>query len=248
MKTSKDSALTYKDRKSIRRIINRKKTFSTLKIKGRKNTLSTLKNKGRKTFSASNRRAFSTSKDRPLTYKDRISIIRFINRKKPFSNNYNIIHPYYITGFSDGEGCFFINVRPRPCRNKGYAVELLFKITLSSKDKLLLEKIKDFFGVGRLLSQGSSVSYNVRSLDDKVIVNHFDKYPLISKKYSDYILFRQVFELMKQGQHLNEGLNKIVSIKAVSNRGLSSNLKMLFPKVIPAIRPLVNCQDIPSPH
>jgi len=128
-------------------------------------------------------------------------------------------------------------------------VELLFKITLSSNDKLLLEKIKHFFGVGRLLSQGSSVSYNVRSLDDlQVIVNHFDKYPLISKKYSDYILFRQVFELMKQGQHLNEGLNKIVSIKAVSNRGLSSNLKMLFPKVIPAIRPSVNCQDIPSPH
>lgn len=165
-------------------------------------------------------------------------------------NNDNILHPYYITGFSDGEGCFFINVRPRPNRNKGYAVELLFKITLSLKDKLLLEKIKDFFGVGRLLSQGSSVSYNVRSLDDlQVVVNHFDKYPLISNKYSDYILFRQVFEVMKQGQHLNaSGLNKILSIKAVSNRGLSSSLKMLFPKVIPAIRPSVNSQDIPSPH
>ena len=116
-------------------------------------------------------------------------------------NKDNILHPYYITGFSDGEGCFFINIRPRPYRNKGYAVELLFKITLSLKDKLLLENIKDFFGVGRLLSQSSSVSYNVRSLDDK--------YPLISNKYSDYILFRQVFELMKQGQHLIvEGLNK----------------------------------------
>nr|YP_009072332.1 LAGLIDADG endonuclease [Sclerotinia borealis]AHX82996.1 LAGLIDADG endonuclease [Sclerotinia borealis] len=166
------------------------------------------------------------------------------------NNNDDILHPYYITGFSDGEGCFFINVRPRPNRNRGYAVELLFKITLSSKDKLLLEKIKDFFGVGRLLSQGSSVTYNVRSLDDlQVVVNHFDLYPLISNKYSDYILFRQVFELMKQGQHLNaEGLNKIVSIKAVSNRGLSSNLNLLFPKVIPAIRPSVKNQDIPSPH
>lgn len=165
-------------------------------------------------------------------------------------NNGSILHPYYVTGFSDGEGCFFINVRPRPNRNKGYAIELLFKISLSSKDKLLLEKIKDFFGVGRLLDQGSSVSYNVRSLDDlQVVVNHFDKYPLISNKYSDYILFRQVFELMKQGQHLNaEGLNKIVSIKAVSNRGLSSSIKMLFPKVVPATRPSIDSQDIPSPH
>jgi len=182
-------------------------------------------------------------------------------------NNGSILHPYYVTGFSDGApsgpqgpglgrspwGCFFINVRPRPNRNKGYAIELLFKISLSSKDKLLLEKIKDFFGVGRLLDQGSSVSYNVRSLDDlQVVVNHFDKYPLISNKYSDYILFRQVFELMKQGQHLNaEGLNKIVSIKAVSNRGLSSSIKMLFPAqaiVVPATRPSINSQDIPSPH
>ena len=171
-------------------------------------------------------------------------------RRKLYINKDNILHPYFITGFTDAEGCFFFNIRPRPSRNKGYAVELLFKITLSSKDKLLLEKIKYFFSVGRLLSQGSSVSYNVRSLDDiQVIVNHFDKYPLISNKSSDYILFRQVFELMKQGQHLNqEGLNKIVSKKAVSNRGLSSSLKMLFPKVIPAIRPSVKSQDIPSTY
>jgi hypothetical protein len=95
----------------------------------------------------------------------------------------NNLHPYYITGFVDGEGCFFIGIRPRPNRKKGYAVELLFKITLSSKDKLLLEKVKNYFGVGTLLSQGSSVSYNVRSLNDlEVIVNHFDKYPLISQK------------------------------------------------------------------
>jgi hypothetical protein len=165
-------------------------------------------------------------------------------------NNNTILHPYYITGFSDGESCFFINVRPRPARNKGYAIELLFKITLSSKDKLLLEKIKNFFGVGRLLFQGSSVSYNVRSLEDlQIIIDHFDKFPLISNKYSDYIIFRQVFELMKDGQHLNyDGLKKIVSLKAVSNKGLSDNLKMLFPEVAPAIRPPVKSQDIPSPY
>ena len=183
---------------------------------------------------------------------------RFRNTRKRSSSNleltcvpttklfFSVLH--YNNNINSGS--IFINVRPRPRQNKGYAIELLFKISLSSKDKLLLEKIKDFFCVGRLLYQGSSISYNVRSLDDlQVIVNHFDKYPLISNKYSDYRLFSEVFELMKQGQHLNaEGLNKIVSIKAVSNRGLSSSLKMLFPKVIPGTRPSVNSQDIPSPH
>lgn len=164
-------------------------------------------------------------------------------------NNKNL-HPYFITGFVDGEGCFFINIRPRPNRKKGYAVELLVKITLSSKDKLLLEKIKNFFGVGTILHQGSSVSFNVRSLNDiQIIVNHFDNYPLITQKWSDYQLFKQVFELMKQKQHLNsEGLNQIVAIKAVSNKGFSDKLKILFPDVIPALRSLVNSSIIPNPY
>jgi len=164
--------------------------------------------------------------------------------------NKNKLHPYYITGFVDGEGCFSINVRPRPNRGKGYAVELVFKITLSSKDKLLLKEIKNYFGVGRLLTQGSSISYCVKSLNElQVIVNHFDNYPLISNKWSDYQLFKQVFELMLQKEHLNsEGLNKIVSIKAVSNRGWSDKLRALFPKIIPALRPSVKSQIIPDPH
>lgn len=164
--------------------------------------------------------------------------------------NKNKLHPYYITGFVDGEGCFSINVRPRPNRGKGYAVELVFKITLSSKDKLLLEKIQNYFGVGRLLSQGSSTSYCVKSLNElQVIVMHFDNYPLISNKWSDYQLFKQVFELMQQNEHLNsEGLNKIVSIKAVSNRGWSDKLRALFPKIVPALRPSVKSQRIPDPH
>lgn len=140
------------------------------------------------------------------------------------------MHPYYITGLTDGEGCFFIRVSPRLNRKKGFDVNLLFKITLSCKDKLLLEKVQNYFGVGRLYSHGNSVSYNVRSLKDlEVIVDHFGKYPLISQKWSDYQLFKQVFQLMKAKQHLNtEGLNQIVGIKAVSNNGLSDQLKKTF--------------------
>jgi hypothetical protein len=54
---------------------------------------------------------------------------------------------------------------------------------------------------------------------------------------------------MKQKQHLNhEGLNLIVGIKAVSNKGLSDKLKILFPDVIPALRPLVKSSIIPDPY
>jgi hypothetical protein len=112
-----------------------------------------------------------------------IQNLSFLTTKLFYSVLQNKLHPYYITGFVDGEGCFSINVRPRPNRGKGYAVELVFKITLSTKDKLLLENIKNFFNVGRLLTQGSSISYCVKSLNElQVIVNHFDNYPLISNK------------------------------------------------------------------
>jgi hypothetical protein len=50
---------------------------------------------------------------------------------------------------------------------------------------------------------------------------------------------------MKCKEHLtNEGLKKIVSIKAVLNNGLSNELKIAFP----VIRPQINNQIILDPH
>lgn len=37
----------------------------------------------------------------------------------------NQINPYYITGFTDAEGCFLINVRPNSKMKIGYSVELV---------------------------------------------------------------------------------------------------------------------------
>ena len=62
--------------------------------------------------------------------------------------NNNVLNPYYLTGFTDGEGCFLINVRPNNKMKTKYSIELVFKITLLFKDKALLEEIKYFFSVG----------------------------------------------------------------------------------------------------
>lgn len=45
-----------------------------------------------------------------------------------------------------------------------------------------------------------------------------------------------------------EGLNKIASIKAVLNNGLTDSLNVAFPGIIPVIRPQVKNQIIPDPH
>jgi hypothetical protein len=76
-------------------------------------------------------------------------------------------------------------------------------------------------GVGTIATyKNGNVVYSVQSIQDltNVIIPHFDKYPLLSKKRADFILFKRIVDLMNRGEHLTkEGLNKIVSIKASMN-------------------------------
>ena len=67
---------------------------------------------------------------------------------------------------------------------------------------------------------------------------------MITQKRADYELFKQAFTLILNKEHLTEeGLAKIVGIKASMNRGLSvpegSELKTAFPDVLPVPRPSV---------
>jgi hypothetical protein len=51
----------------------------------------------------------------------------------------------------------------------------------------------------------STVEFRVSTLKDiiNVIIPHFDSYPLITQKFSDYILFKQVVLLMLDKEHNN---------------------------------------------
>ena len=49
----------------------------------------------------------------------------------------------------------------------------------------------------------------------RVIIDHIDKYPLITDKRADYQLFKQVVKLLELKEHLTlEGFLKILSIRA----------------------------------
>jgi hypothetical protein len=81
------------------------------------------------------------------------------------------------------------------------------------------------------------------------IIDYFDKYPLITQKLADYLLFKQVFEMIKNKEHLTiKGLNKIVGIKASINKGLPDILKEAFPDVEPAERCNVVNKEIQDPN
>ena len=159
------------------------------------------------------------------------------------------IDSWFVTGFTDGEGCFLISLSKDKKQITGWRVKYTFTISSHKKDQALLEQIQSFFGgVGSINSKHGpqSIQLRVESRKDlAVVISHLDKFPLLTKKYADYELFKQAFMLILNKEHLTmEGLRKIVSIKATMNRGLSEELKAAFPKIIPIARPLVKNQKI----
>jgi len=142
------------------------------------------------------------------------------------------LNPNFITGFIDGEGCFHITIAKKTGYRTGYSVNLSFSIGLHSKDVDLLRSIQEYFGgIGILSVSGSTVYWRVFSVKElKVIIDHLNEYPLLTKKYLDFILFKEAFRLFVNKIHLtNEGLINIASIKASMNLGLSEALKAAFP-------------------
>lgn len=155
------------------------------------------------------------------------------------------LSPYYVIGFSDGDSSFHVSVLKKKGYKTGFQVLPFFTTQLHVKDLSLLLKIQSFFsGVGVITKKSTteSVIYSVQSLKEinDVIVPQFDKYPLLTKKRADFILFKEVLELMNTHEHLTmEGLAKIVNIKASMNKGLSEQLKEQFLDVVPVQRPIV---------
>lgn len=166
-------------------------------------------------------------------------------------NNRNKLSPWYVTGFADAESCFHVGISKHNRFKQGYSVEAVFKIHLHQKDLALLEVIQSYFGVGNIYKLGKgSIQYQVASVKELgVILDHFDKYLLITKKRGDYLLFKQAFNLIQNKEHLTpEGLRKLVAIRTSMNKGLSPQLKAAFLDVEPVPRLLIHDQIIPDPY
>jgi hypothetical protein len=163
------------------------------------------------------------------------------------------LDPYFVTGFSDAEASFIILLLKEPKNTSNWTVKTRFSIGLHKKDTEILELIKFYFGgVGYISAQNEkSVQYRVGSLKDlnEKIIPHFDKYPLLTQKKADFILFKKIISLINNKEHLTlEGLQKILCIKSSLNLGLSDELKNIYPNIKPIERPLIKNQKIIDPN
>ncbi len=144
------------------------------------------------------------------------------------------LSPEWVVGFVDGEGCFFVDISKHPQSFTGYQVLPEFVVVQHERDIQILYALKRFFRCGVVRpNPGNRWAYRVRGLDNlERIVTFFEKHPLKTKKRVDFIKFRKILHLMKQGAHLtHEGLREIVQIACQMNTANRPKLGEILRKV-----------------
>lgn len=117
-----------------------------------------------------------------------------------------------------------------------------------------MEGLKSYFRVGKIRFEAKRnvANYRVENVQDlyEIVVPHYprlreDKYPLITQKKADFLLFKEAVKKVYHKEHLTQkGLELMVSLKPSSNLGLSPKLKIQFPHIIPFPRPEIKNQKI----
>lgn len=127
----------------------------------------------------------------------------------------------WLSGFTDAEGCFNVNISKRLNTKTGYRVILRY-ILDQKNGSALLNKIRILLGSGRvnLRAQTNNVfRYQNDSFKSVLIVkNYFDIYNLKTKKSLSYSNWLKVHDIVLKKEHLTlTGLNNIRDIKKTIN-------------------------------
>ena len=130
---------------------------------------------------------------------------------------------HWITGFVDGEGCFYVGINEHVDMTAGYQVLPEFTVVQHERDVQVLHAFKAYFGCGVVRrNHGDRMAYRVRGQTHlwERIVPFFVKHPLKTKKRLDFQKFKRVLRMMQAGEHLTpQGIEKIRDIAAKMNRG-----------------------------
>nr|YP_009364337.1 LAGLIDADG endonuclease [Ophiocordyceps sinensis]ARF03401.1 LAGLIDADG endonuclease [Ophiocordyceps sinensis] len=120
---------------------------------------------------------------------------------------------FWLAGFSQALGCFYINVVKSPRDEIGYSVRLEYSI--KQKEKLPIELLHYHLKTGDI-TQDSSGIWCYKSSDFMTaarLISYFDKYHVFGWKYVNFIKVRKVYRMIREGKHLqSKGIKKIRSI------------------------------------
>ena len=131
------------------------------------------------------------------------------------------LHPQWVVGFTDGEGCFHVGIARHTGMTVGFQVLPEFVVVQHRRDVKVLHALKRYFDCGVVRSNhGDRVCWRVRTLEHLLdrIIPFFEAHPLKTLKRQDFLAFRRVVRLVGEGEHLTpEGLEKIRKIVSRMN-------------------------------
>lgn len=152
--------------------------------------------------------------------------IRYYSVNKQIISKVYILNPWWVTGFVDGEGSFSMSIIKSKTAAIGLTIEPCFIITLHVRNLELLYYIKNFFSVGSVSIVGIYARFRVRSRSElKIIIAHFNKYPLQTTKVVNFLYFCEILNLINNKVHTNiPGFLKLASLINKLNKPLSESL------------------------
>ena len=130
----------------------------------------------------------------------------------------------YITGLAEGEGCFCVSFNLRSKLNTGIEVRPSFSISQNQRNIKLLQLVYNYFHCGsiRYSKKDRTYKFEVRRIDDlvRIVIPHFEKYPLCGIKQNDFRNFVEICKMMKANLHRNQTqLERIIDIAYKINNG-----------------------------
>src|SRR3982750_1701105 len=123
----------------------------------------------------------------------------------------------YISGYADGEGCFSVSIAPRATLTVGWEVRPSFSVSQNGDRAEVLHALQAYFRCGSIRPDRSdkTLKWETRRLEDLLgrVIPHFERFPLLSGKRSDFERFAAICRHMAEGGHRDRaGLVRIVEL------------------------------------
>jgi len=127
--------------------------------------------------------------------------------KNSLSENKDIFYQWLV-GFTDGDGSFSV-------LRQNDSWSLTYKLGQSTYNLRILHFIKKQLGAGSIYVEkdGKNGHFRIRDLDTltKVIIPIFDKYPLLTSKYFNYIKFKKAHSILTNKLLTNTEKNTMIN-------------------------------------